>query len=122
MKCPIDGSELVMSERQGIEIDYCPKLPWGLARPGRTRQDHRAVSVFHGPVVVRSAARRAEGQHGQSPYSQPADRRRDEAYGHEHDDHEHHDRDDYKREDRGSHDPGRGKRRSLLGNLFDFGD
>ncbi|MFU0505957.1 TFIIB-type zinc ribbon-containing protein [Pseudaminobacter sp. NGMCC 1.201702] len=24
MKCPIDGSELVMSERQGIEIDYCP--------------------------------------------------------------------------------------------------
>ena len=25
MKCPIDGSELVMSDRQGIEIDYCPK-------------------------------------------------------------------------------------------------
>lgn len=23
MKCPIDGAELVMSERQGIEIDYC---------------------------------------------------------------------------------------------------
>ena len=22
--CPIDGSTLVMSERQGIEIDYCP--------------------------------------------------------------------------------------------------
>jgi Zn-finger nucleic acid-binding protein len=25
MKCPIDGNELVMSERQGVEIDYCPK-------------------------------------------------------------------------------------------------
>ncbi|WEX07193.1 zf-TFIIB domain-containing protein [Chelativorans sp. AA-79] len=25
MQCPVDGSELVMSERQGIEIDYCPK-------------------------------------------------------------------------------------------------
>ena len=25
MKCPIDDTELVMSERQGIEIDYCPK-------------------------------------------------------------------------------------------------
>ena len=24
MKCPIDNSDLVMSERQGIEIDYCP--------------------------------------------------------------------------------------------------
>lgn len=25
MQCPIDGTELVMAERQGIEIDYCPK-------------------------------------------------------------------------------------------------
>jgi len=25
MNCPIDGNELVMSERQGVEIDYCPK-------------------------------------------------------------------------------------------------
>ena len=24
MPCPIDGTPLVMSERQGIEIDYCP--------------------------------------------------------------------------------------------------
>ena len=24
MACPIDGSTLVMSERSGIEIDYCP--------------------------------------------------------------------------------------------------
>jgi Zn-finger nucleic acid-binding protein len=24
MPCPIDGNQLVMSERQGIEIDYCP--------------------------------------------------------------------------------------------------
>jgi uncharacterized protein len=25
MQCPIDGTELVMTERQGVEIDYCPK-------------------------------------------------------------------------------------------------
>ncbi len=25
MKCPVDGTELMMSERQGIEIDYCPQ-------------------------------------------------------------------------------------------------
>lgn len=24
MKCPIDNIDLVMSDRQGIEIDYCP--------------------------------------------------------------------------------------------------
>jgi Zn-finger nucleic acid-binding protein len=25
VKCPMDGSALVMSERQGVEIDYCPQ-------------------------------------------------------------------------------------------------
>ena len=25
MRCPVDDRELVMSERNGIEIDYCPE-------------------------------------------------------------------------------------------------
>jgi Zn-finger nucleic acid-binding protein len=25
MKCPIDGTQLVMTERSGVEIDYCPE-------------------------------------------------------------------------------------------------
>lgn len=25
MKCPVDNATLVMSDRQGIEIDYCPE-------------------------------------------------------------------------------------------------
>jgi len=25
MKCPIDNSDLVMTDRSGIEIDYCPQ-------------------------------------------------------------------------------------------------
>ena len=25
MNCPVDGTVLVMSERQGVEIDYCPQ-------------------------------------------------------------------------------------------------
>ena len=25
MLCPVDGAELVISERSGVEIDYCPK-------------------------------------------------------------------------------------------------
>ena len=24
MNCPVDGSELRISERQGVEVDYCP--------------------------------------------------------------------------------------------------
>lgn len=26
MKCPIDNTDLQMTERAGIEIDYCPKF------------------------------------------------------------------------------------------------
>jgi Zn-finger nucleic acid-binding protein len=25
MQCPIDGSQLVMTDRSGVEIDYCPQ-------------------------------------------------------------------------------------------------
>lgn len=25
MLCPIDGTELVMADRSGVEIDYCPR-------------------------------------------------------------------------------------------------
>jgi Zn-finger nucleic acid-binding protein len=25
MQCPIDGTQLVMTERSGVEIDYCPQ-------------------------------------------------------------------------------------------------
>ena len=25
MKCPVDGTQLVMTERSGVEIDYCPQ-------------------------------------------------------------------------------------------------
>ncbi|MDJ0640282.1 MAG: zf-TFIIB domain-containing protein [Paracoccaceae bacterium] len=25
MNCPIDGTQLVMTDRSGVEIDYCPK-------------------------------------------------------------------------------------------------
>ncbi len=25
MQCPVDGATLLLSERQGVEIDYCPQ-------------------------------------------------------------------------------------------------
>ena len=25
MQCPVDGTELAMTERSGVEIDHCPK-------------------------------------------------------------------------------------------------
>jgi len=35
MKCPVCSVDLTMSERQGIEIDYCPQCRGGMAGPWR---------------------------------------------------------------------------------------
>ena len=52
MKCPIDNVDLVMSERQGVEIDYCPscrgvwldrgELDKLIERSARNERDERA--------------------------------------------------------------------------------
>lgn len=58
MQCPIDGTQLVMTDRAGVEIDYCPQC--------------RGVWLDRGEldkIIERSAA--AEGGSGR-------DRRRDD--------------------------------------------
>jgi Zn-finger nucleic acid-binding protein len=96
MKCPIDDVELVMSDRQGIEIDYCPKC--------------RGVWLDRGEldkIIERSAAapqpqqaQRAEEPRRAEPHHEDRDRR--------YDNHSDHGRKPYK------------KRESFLGDLFDF--
>ena len=95
MKCPIDNADLVMTERSGIEIDYCPKC--------------RGVWLDRGEldkIIERSMGDAA----GARPVSEPRsdDRRRDDRGRYE--------------DDHGSDDHGRGKRRrgGLLGEIFDF--
>ncbi len=41
MKCPIDGETLVMTERQGVEIDYCPRCRGVWLDRGELDEDHR---------------------------------------------------------------------------------
>lgn len=95
MKCPIDGAELVMSERQGIEIDYCPSC--------------RGVWLDRGELD--KIIERSEGDSpaaGARPAPQPQvvyAQQPQQAY-------RHHDDDDYKYKKR--------KHKSLLGELFDF--
>ncbi len=63
MKCPVCAVDLMMSERQGVEIDYCPQC--------------RGIWLDRGEldkIIERSAA----------PVSRPAENYRDY---HEHDDH-----------------------------------
>ncbi len=86
MKCPTCKEvNLVMTDRQGIEIDYCPEC--------------RGVWLDRGEldkIIERST-------------SQPPPPQRPEAF---HDRSQHHDRGDYHHKEK--------KRKSLLGELFDF--
>ncbi len=82
MKCPVDGETLVMADRNGVEIDYCPSC--------------RGVWLDRGEldkIVERSVPPAA-------PQSRFVDRDEDD-YGH-------------------SGRPGKKKRESFLGELFDF--
>ncbi len=95
MKCPIDGTELVMTDRQGVEIDYCPQC--------------RGVWLDRGELdkIIDRAA----------PSEQPAPQQRPrpaQAPQHQYRGDDHHDYGD--RRDQGH---GR-KKKSLLGELFDF--
>lgn len=74
MKCPIDNIDLVMTDRQGIEIDYCPTC--------------RGVWLDRGEldkIIERSAAAApaAEPRRDERPDQRHAPRRddRDSRYG-----------------------------------------
>ena len=56
MKCPQDGTDLVMMDRQGVEIDYCPRCRgvW-LDRGELDKILRRSATELEGvaPVIVR---------------------------------------------------------------------
>lgn len=60
MRCPIDGDELVMTERQGIEIDYCARCRgvW-LDRGELDKIIERSTS----PVAAQAAMDAATGEY-----------------------------------------------------------
>ena len=96
MKCPLDDSDLVMSERQGIEIDYCPKCRgvW-LDRGELDKIIERSGADDNAPRAARVEER---------PRS-------------------HSDDDRYARPDQRSYDSDRRpyrKKKSFLGDIFDF--
>ncbi|HEY0918850.1 zf-TFIIB domain-containing protein [Devosia sp.] len=101
MKCPHDGVELMMSERQGIEIDYCPLC--------------RGVWLDRGEldkIIERAAQEAPRQEQGRSRPAEPpqhAGRRPGERY-------EERRYDDDDDRNRGPHR----RRGSFLGELFDF--
>jgi len=98
MRCPVDNETLVMADRGGVEIDYCPKCRgvW-LDRGELDKIIERSMGA--GPAVA-AAPSRASAQPAQDPLPRRTERRDDD------DD----DRGRYKKK----------RRDSFLGELFDF--
>ncbi len=102
MKCPTDGETLVMADRSGVEIDYCPKC--------------RGVWLDRGELdkIIERAAGSAVAAPPPPPpqAAQPVYReeRRDDRYEKDRYDKDRHDDRYY----------GKRKRESFLGELFDF--
>ena len=98
MQCPVDGTQLQMMDRQGVEIDYCPKCRgvW-LDRGELDKLIERAAP----PVALAEPPRtEAPREYREEPrYRDDRGYREDDRYG---------DRKPYK------------KRKSLLSEIFDF--
>ncbi len=91
MNCPIDNTNLQMTSRDGVEIDYCPSC--------------RGVWLDRGEldkIIERSSQSSAAGQYSQPQKQEFRDDRRHEDYKHD----DHRDR--------------KHKKESFLGDLFDF--
>ena len=101
MNCPVDNELLQMTDRSGVEVDYCPRCRgvW-LDRGELDKILERAEREFRPPVATRD-----------DDYDRDDDRRPDYArsapYG-----------DDY----RGAGRPYKKKKKSFLSEMFEFGD
>ena len=74
MACPVDGSVLVMSERSGIEIDYCPQCRGVWLDRGELDKiiERNAAGAASAPALAPAGAPQ------QAPWSQP----QGHGYGH----------------------------------------
>jgi Zn-finger nucleic acid-binding protein len=102
MNCPVDQETLQMSERQGVEVDYCPRC--------------RGVWLDRGEldkIIERASAE----------LSEPMDYepRQDERWGGRYGDDDAYEDERYGEHGRWERDRPRRRRRSFLSDMFDFG-
>jgi uncharacterized protein len=97
MKCPICTEvNLVMSDRQGIEIDYCPQCRGVWLDRGELDKIIERTATLSGPAAKQEAIPAESGQRPRYP---------EQRHGSD---------DDYRGDSRHK------KRRGFLGDLFDF--
>ncbi|MBS1674231.1 MAG: zf-TFIIB domain-containing protein [Actinobacteria bacterium] len=108
MKCPIDGTDLLITDRSGVEIDYCPQC--------------RGVWLDRGELdkIVDRSAGQTTPPNNDPGYYPPNN---DPGYYPPSNDRGHHDRsrNSHDRNGRDQHGRnGRRRREGFLGDLFDF--
>ncbi|WP_149587304.1 zf-TFIIB domain-containing protein [Tabrizicola flagellatus] len=109
MRCPVDGETLVMTDRSGVEIDYCPKCRgvW-LDRGELDKIIDRSLGGSHAaPAPTPQAAT----QHHVAPQTAPV--YQPEPRGHD-------DRRRYKDDDDYKYGYRKKRKDSFLSDLFDF--
>ncbi len=109
MQCPVCKVDLVMTDRQGVEIDYCPRCRgvW-LDRGELDKIIERSASLEH----AAGPGRAYDAPFYPEPREDHHDRDREREY-------ERREGGRYDRYDKDRHYKGR-KRKSLLEDLFDF--
>ena len=106
MRCPVDNETLVMADRNGVEIDYCPKCRGVWLDRGELdkiiERGMGAAPVAAAPVAAAPVAARPvyQPEPGRSAPPREEYRRRDD------------DDDDYRYKKK--------RKESFLGDLFDF--
>jgi|SRR5688572_29851150 Zn-finger nucleic acid-binding protein len=100
MQCPVDGTTLAMTDRQGVEIDYCPQC--------------RGVWLDRGELD--KLIERGEANAASAPPPRERDRDRDPERERER---RHRDDDDDDRHVGGGH---KKKRKGFLSEIFEFGE
>jgi Zn-finger nucleic acid-binding protein len=100
MQCPVDGNTLAMSNRQGVEIDYCPQCRgvW-LDRGELDKLIEREASYSAGPAAA------------PTPAPAPAQYREERPRHRDDDDDDHY-----------GHYGKKRKKKSFLSEMFEFGD
>lgn len=117
MKCPVDSIDLIMSERSGVEIDYCPQCRGVWLDRGELDKILDRAAETMGPAVAAPPASVPPGHIPPPLYN--LDPRRDAP---RYDDRRYDERRDRPRHDQPRYDERRRpkKKEGWLGELFDF--
>jgi Zn-finger nucleic acid-binding protein len=122
MQCPVDGTTLLMSERSGIEIDYCPKCRGVWLDRGELDKLIAREAEAIGPYADFDAdASVLSKPKNDQPLRPPAEPERRTNYLGDTDDYDDDDRFDDRRSDGSRYDKRR-RRSSFLEELFDIFD